>query len=728
MVMITPPSPVADSQQPTQKPKSDSSPQIVVGGGSLGSDFGDAAALLADTMDDVPVGSPSGEVASRATAEAKPQAADASAIHQEDPGNPQSAIRNPQSDHPPPIEPPAESISSFDLDPNTSEQLNDSRGSTERETNPKKDQRSPLEKAGAAAVVAMAHPPAQQPVESTAGATMPPPVSHPAYSTPAQLAWQRYGLIGAASLAAICMVGGLLFFLLRGPREEVTAEAPAPPEDIQPIIDPDEQPVTPPADDPATPTPEDPPVVDETPTDPPDDPTPSPDDLNIVDEPPPEDEPGMDDPMPDAPPLFTNDPPETPDDSPLDEPTADTGLGDLAPLIDAFPLPPAPDPVAPAIDEVPEGPAPAPIATASRPRPDPVRVNLKARLADKIAGIDTQGAPLVKVLELLTQLSTIPITLSPEALAQHKLQPDVPVDVVLKDTTVGETLKAVLARHNLASEMHGDQILVVSAASRGGPRKVDHAVDDLATDEESIAELVEHIQALIAPETWQAITGEGEVKVEGSTLRVTNSFDVQFRVHLFLQKLRVARGLKPRSKFKAELFAEQARWAQAQAKLEMPVRAVYHVDQPLTKILAHLEKTADVSFLIDWQALLEAGWPPHSEAAVVADDVPLAEALNELLGPMDLTYRAIDARTFQITSLAAVTSQPELELYAIGDLLAAGEQSPDELIQRLERRLGPGLFVDSGGPFEIRYDKPSQRLLVRLPQAQQRVVAAALAK
>mgnify|MGYP002623671151 CR=1 FL=1 len=776
MVMITPPSPEGESAAPAAR-TGDSSPRVIVGGGKLAHDFDDAAALLSDTIDDTPkmpsstqpreaakqkTAKPAGEEENKeapptarqekqtnqreansesspedgkkqpaqvdASSRSKPKelsknkrdkqaasvaaAAAATATQQAANAKPTAAEATPA---PPPIEPPTESMSSIELDPRAAEastsalaQAGGALSDAERPTT------SGVPQAGAPSAVS--------------GAAMPPPAPPQQWATPTQLLWQRYGLIGAASLAAIVVVGGLLAFLLRGndPKDVAETENPAPP--VQPIVDPEAIPDNEANDGEAgdgseseandgsssvSPPPEVGPADGEDSDANPEEPPPATD----IDTEPPEEDPSTDPPG-DAPPLFAGD---EPTERPLEEPTADTGLGDLAPLIDAFHVPPAPARNPIDEDGPSETPVPVPTATASRPRPDPVRVNVDARLSDTIAGIDTSGAPLAKVLELVTQISTIPITISPEALTQMKLRPDTPVDVVLAETTIEGVLKAVLGKA-LAYETIDDQIVIVSAPSRGEWRKVTHDVGDLVRGANEARELATTIRALIAPDSWDTAGGEGILVASETSLIATNSFDVQFRVHSFLQKLRVARTQPIRSKFDAKLFATTSKTQRAQPKLKTSVRAVYHVEKPLTKILAHLEKAADVNILVDWQALGEVGWPPHSNAAVVADGVPLSKALDELLGPMDLTWRALDENTLQVTSVQALTSQAELEVYPVGKVLAAEGIPALRLIDGLQKELGPGLFVAAGGPYEIRFDAPSKSLLVRLPQAQQRVI------
>ena len=68
-----------------------------------------------------------------------------------------------------------------------------------------------------------------------------------------------------------------------------------------------------------------------------------------------------------------------------------------------------------------------------------------------------------------------------------------------------------------------------------------------------------------------------------------------------------------------------------------------------------------------------------------------------------------------------------MEIYPLAPLLADKELAAEQVIDDLQADLGAGLFADGGGPFELRYDAPSQCLLVRLPQAQQRALEGLLA-
>ena len=68
-------------------------------------------------------------------------------------------------------------------------------------------------------------------------------------------------------------------------------------------------------------------------------------------------------------------------------------------------------------------------------------VDVEARLADKLRGIEFPDTPLFQFLAELSQMSTIPISLDADALAEMGLSADATVSVALKETTVAEGLK-----------------------------------------------------------------------------------------------------------------------------------------------------------------------------------------------------------------------------------------------------------------------------------------------
>ena len=91
--------------------------------------------------------------------------------------------------------------------------------------------------------------------------------------------------------------------------------------------------------------------------------------------------------------------------------------------------------------------------------------------------------------------------------------------------------------------------------------------------------------------------------------------------------------------------------------------------------------------LVDWHDVASAGWNPAGEATVEAKHESLADALDALLTPLDLTWRIIDGQTLQVVTPARLAEQGELEFYKVADL-TADNPGGEALIARLRAALG----------------------------------------
>ena len=86
-------------------------------------------------------------------------------------------------------------------------------------------------------------------------------------------------------------------------------------------------------------------------------------------------------------------------------------------------------------------------------------------------------------------------------------------------------------------------------------RELAYPVDDLARGEAEMTRLAGWVQELVAPESWTVHGGDGTLTIDGSSLRIDARERIGYETILFLERYRVARGLKPRSKYPAALLA-----------------------------------------------------------------------------------------------------------------------------------------------------------------------------
>lgn len=367
-------------------------------------------------------------------------------------------------------------------------------------------------------------------------------------------------------------------------------------------------------------------------------------------------------------------------------------------------------------------PAAAVDITPPRPlaqRPPPREIDVTKRLADSLLGIETTGTPLAEFVELMSELSTIPITLE---VPFPPATPESPVVLKAANTTIEKTLKEALAALRLEYVVSDDQLIL----RRPEPQpfaSLTHEVKDLTGgDPQQLTEFVELLQAVVEPGLWGEGAGQGTITADPAkgTIVITHRRTVQFQVLVAVEKLR-ASYLPPlafKTKFDPALFGIDSRLKQASSRLSKTVTLNFSQPKRLVEILNRLGETAGIRILVDWHDVASAGWNPAGEASFVASNQPLVAALENLLTPLDLTVRVIDARTFQVVTPARLAGQGELEFYKVADLIR-GETTDEVLIARIRASLGDDAFLSGGGPGELRYHDATKTLLAWLPQPKQ---------
>jgi hypothetical protein len=362
-------------------------------------------------------------------------------------------------------------------------------------------------------------------------------------------------------------------------------------------------------------------------------------------------------------------------------------------------------------------------------RPPPRQVDVAARLDDKLNQLEFKEVPFSDFLQFVSDFSSIPVTLDPDVLPWLRLTPSSPVTALGTDATVGTLLGETLPSLGLNYVVDTDQLFVTRVPPEGATlREIKLDVRDLTGgDPVELEELRAWITELVSPETWVVGGGEGSLQMADQSLVARQRDDVLFRVFALVEKLRVARGLSPQSRFDARLFQLQTRVEQARPVLQHTVSLSYVRPTSFVRVLSRMGKDAGAYLLVDWRAAARAGWNPDAEVVFVATNQPLSDALRMLLGPMDLAFRIVNENTLQVTTPEELETRLDLEFFAAADLLSA-EVRPDQLLNRIRGELGESAFRERGGSGVLRFDEKSKHILASLPQPQQLSLSAILAR
>lgn len=369
-------------------------------------------------------------------------------------------------------------------------------------------------------------------------------------------------------------------------------------------------------------------------------------------------------------------------------------------------------------------------ATASGTAAD-AALDLADRLTMVIPAIEFSQASVADFVHFVTELTTIPVTLDVDAILEAGLSTDTELEVQLRGVTVEQLLRAALEPHQLTYVLLAGYIVI-------GPASGDHAetvqemydVSDLASDESQLAALASHITTLIAPETWAgkstegdaggAVPGSGRLTLVDQELDIEQAPAVHFHVRRFLDRLRTARGLLPRT----GLLPSQTIWSpmflQAREELERPVTLNLTTPTELARVLDYLRAETDLHWIVDWPDVTPLGWTPTALVPLSIDRQPLGTALDDWLNDLSLGYRMVDADTVQISSQAAIAARREVEVYPVTEG-AVGQM--ESLMRDVRAYLGDEARAGGAGPGVILFDPLVPGLLAALPQPDQRRLA-----
>jgi hypothetical protein len=336
-------------------------------------------------------------------------------------------------------------------------------------------------------------------------------------------------------------------------------------------------------------------------------------------------------------------------------------------------------------------------------------------LARRLPGMKVNKMPLCRLLDLSVQISGIPVSVAPQELRMAAVAAATPASTNAKDVTIEQLLAAALQPLRLKPMVEGQQILL-KRIGEDSRRTVEYAVDDLAGAPDKVKQLADWITQLAAPDAWQTRGGDATLTAEGAKLRVDAPVAVQYEVLFVLERYRLTRGLPMRTKYPSDLLSAGAYQASIAERLSAPAVFTFSQYAPLREFFRYWQEELEVAVLVDWPALADERLWPQTRIACSAADKSWAEAMDSVLGPLGLAWRAVDHRTVEITTLTKVDAEPQLDVYRVAENASVDAAELSARIQALSGNSQPAAAVA--------YDAESRVLLVRQPAAAHRRMVA----
>ena len=384
-----------------------------------------------------------------------------------------------------------------------------------------------------------------------------------------------------------------------------------------------------------------------------------------------------------------------------------------------------PTPTPDSADLLPPPPAAGHVTRQTRPIPE--KVDVETRLKDELIALEFKRVTLNNALRTLSEFSTIPISVDPDALGRLNLTADHEVNLLVRDkSTVRDVLTQMLKKLRLDYYIADGHLFISTPAECEAEFvTLPHEVSDLASGgEENVKEFGDWIQQLVAQGTWSAQNGQGKCRVVGSKLQITHFDTVHYQVLAFCERLRLVRGQKPITRLRPEHMAPGLRANSLRAS-GTPVSLKIWRESNLGAIAAAFERAAEMQVLIDWHALHSAGWSPQDTMTFFCINEPVEQAMTSLLEPMGLTYRVVNPITIEISTFEALEAQHEVEFYPLP--ANATNEEMQQISRRIMQRVGQAKFQPAGRG-AIGFDTNSHSLIVSLPQHDQAVVHAMLSR
>ena len=350
-----------------------------------------------------------------------------------------------------------------------------------------------------------------------------------------------------------------------------------------------------------------------------------------------------------------------------------------------------------------------------------------ARLATEIRGVKVPRVPMVDAIRALSRLSNVPVSFDLEPMLALGISPTMTVEIEVGEGNFRQALERLVAQGGLTIvEDSGHVIITIPEEARTALVTKRYPVGDLLSarflpgPHEGNAgagspgpDLGWLVRSFVAPETWKEQGGRGSLRLQGTDLEVEQPVWIHREVERFLENLRSLRQAG------GSTGRHRSRWVLAQKELSRPITVNFFEPAPLGKILRQVEQSANVKLLVNWRVLTEGGITQEPEVTFTVHQLPLGQALEQLLLPLGLAYRVVEPTVFEVTTRSALNHGMEIGFYFVGDILRAikgefgQESAPEEiLLQIISAEVGGESWAEAGGPARMVVDQTSEHLIV----------------
>ncbi len=284
------------------------------------------------------------------------------------------------------------------------------------------------------------------------------------------------------------------------------------------------------------------------------------------------------------------------------------------------------------------------------------------QLETKIPSLTVKDVTLADFLALMSSLSGVPISVAPIELQMAGVSPGKRVSLEAQEIRLDEALAKVLEPLHLEATTAGPQAVIVREdAAR--VRKIDYPIDDLIGDQTTAADYAKWIVNLIAPQSWTRAGGTGTIATTPTGLHIEQAQNIHYQVLFFLERIRLAKQMPLRSRYPARLLGAKPFYSLVEERVTAPTTFTFSHETPLAEVFRYWQSELGLPVFVDWPELAMLDLWPNSRITCRITNEPWHAALDAVLTPLELGWRAGPGGTIQITSQAVVNAESVLDVY-----------------------------------------------------------------
>ncbi len=304
-------------------------------------------------------------------------------------------------------------------------------------------------------------------------------------------------------------------------------------------------------------------------------------------------------------------------------------------------------------------------------KPDPVAINTPARMDEVFAGVIYDKATLIKFVRFFNQLTSVPIQLDHQAVADGRIDPLLEINVNQADVPARELLLAALEPAGLTIDEQVDPpVIIVTPANADKIFRKEYPINGkLFSSDELRNAYFQLIQKSIDPPSWNVNGGGGVVEINSNKLVVDQIAGNQTKIDRFVKLLEAATTLKQSPDDREALETIASLYSRVKSTGKQPSTFEVIQSQPMSEILNQVQRNDAITVLVDWVSIMPEGWSPQTNIPWPSDGLDIDSVLADITSSMKLGFQPLDEHTYEITTREKIKNSTRLELYPCGKLL-----------------------------------------------------------